>query len=205
MSLSFRNSRKHRINKRIARTRKIKTYSRIRISKQKGGVSRITELNFSYDNGKIQINNGQDLTNEWAIGNGKLKEPPNITIINSVNSVNSVSWEEKDKKYLITMTDPDAPNGQGQTGNNIWTHWVVTMQNGSIDKVIVPYQQPSPPRGIHRYEIKVYDVSMITHLPPTIKGNGNKERSTYYNNLLTFLQGKNEIGYIMYKINSNKE
>ena len=174
MSLALRNSRKHRIHKRISRTRKTTTYSRTRIMRQKGGASlnHNPEITVSYDNGNLQVVNGQDLTDEWANGNGKLKAPPNINIINSIGT-------EKGKTYLITMTDPDAPNGQGASGNQTWTHYVATMQNSTLKKILVPYQQPSPPHGIHRYEIKAYDASMINQLPPTIKGNGYNERRTY--------------------------
>ena len=194
MSLALRNSKKRRIHKRIFRTRKTitysRTYSRTRIMRQKGGasVNHNPEINVSYDNGKIQVVNGQDLTNEW--NNEQLKAQPDINIPNAISV----------KTYLITMTDPDAPNGQGASGNHIWTHYVITMKNGNIEKVIVPYQQPSPPHGIHRYEIKVYDASMITQLPPIIKGNGDNERSNYYTSHLEVLSNITPIGKVMYKV-----
>jgi len=30
---------------------------------------------------------------------------------------------------MVTMTDPDAPNGEGNLNNFVFTHWVYTQSN----------------------------------------------------------------------------
>jgi phosphatidylethanolamine-binding protein (PEBP) family uncharacterized protein len=76
------------------------------------------------------------------------------------------------------MTDPDAPNGEGQPGNHTWTHWVITMKNNNMEKVIVPYAPPSPPRGTHKYEFKIYDAMNISNLPTS------NNHDSYYQTVL---------------------
>ena len=83
----------------------------------------------------------------------------------------------KNKHYLITMTDPDAPYGVNTTmnttkNNHTYTHWVylqemrntkntntINTKNTKIE--LVPYAPPTPPFGIHRYQFKLYDISNL--------------------------------------------
>ena len=72
----------------------------------------------------------------------------------------------KEKTYLITMTDPDAPNG-------IWTHYVVLMNNNSVLEEVYPYQPPTPPpnSGVHHYIFNAYEINKDTNvMGPNVMG-----------------------------------
>ena len=127
--------------------------------------------------------------------------PPIISIKNA-----------KNKHYLITMTDPDAPYGVNTTmnttkNNHTYTHWVylqemrntkntntINTKNTKIE--LVPYAPPTPPFGIHRYQFKLYDISNLQQsILDTLKKNSmnnnlkNKiDRNTYYRNNLKKLK-----------------
>ena len=118
----------------------------------------------------------------------------------------------KNKHYLITMTDPDAPYGVNTTmnttkNNHTYTHWVylqemrntkntntINTKNTKIE--LVPYAPPTPPFGIHRYQFKLYDISNLQQsILDTLKKNSmnnnlkNKiDRNTYYKNNLKKLK-----------------
>jgi hypothetical protein len=73
---------------------------------------------------------------------------------------------------LLVMSDPDAPNGEGSTGNRTFIHMVEQFDgsggNNSISvkkRVIVPYMGPSPPRGVHRYIFDLYSINGEVKLP----------------------------------------
>lgn len=109
----------------------------------------VESLSISY-NGK-SIVNGSNITDNIDYDYSKA---PQITINNS----------DINKTYLITMTDPDAPNGlENKLGNFTYTHWVFTRKanDDKTYKEFVSYAPPSPPRGNHRYQFNLYDVSMI--------------------------------------------
>jgi phosphatidylethanolamine-binding protein (PEBP) family uncharacterized protein len=120
-----------------------------------GGSTRVG-LNISYNNGNIIINNGQtsnDFTEHY--NNQKLNLAPEINIINGLENT----------KYLVLLYDPDAPNGISGIGNHIYTHWIFT-QTGIDNKyrnVILPYKQPNPPHGKHRYIFKIYNALNISN------------------------------------------
>ena len=124
--------------------------------------------------------------------------PPIISIKNA-----------KNKHYLITMTDPDAPYGVNTTmnttkNNHTYTHWVYLQEmrntkntNTTNTKIeLVPYAPPTPPFGIHRYQFKLYDISNLQQsILDTLKKNSmnnnlkNKiDRNTYYRNNLKKLK-----------------
>jgi phosphatidylethanolamine-binding protein (PEBP) family uncharacterized protein len=69
------------------------------------------------------------------------------------------------KIYMITMTDPDAPNGEQEkdkTINRTYTHWVyIQTENKKI--IFVPYSPPTPPHGTHRYIFNLYDITNKTY------------------------------------------
>ena len=69
------------------------------------------------------------------------------------------------KIYMITMTDPDAPNGEQEkdkTINRTYTHWVyIQTENKKI--IFVPYSPPAPPHGTHRYRFNLYDITNKTY------------------------------------------
>ena len=165
--------------------------------------SKIEYLQVSYPD----VTNIPNVTTMYA-------QPPNITIQNA-----------KPKLYLITMTDPDAPNGMKLNTSNLiktknktninhtYTHWVYLqdMRKQNTTEILVPYAPPSPPFGIHRYQFRIYD---ITNLQQTILDtlkqkninniNNIPDRNTYYkNNLKKLIKYKiNKV--IQYKVDSNK-
>ena len=140
-----------------------------------------------------RIQNGGDresLTisyNENSIGNDTnitdfvdYRKAPKITINNS----------DMNKTYLITMTDPDAPNGEDRKSKNFtFTHWIFTMINGQINDIFVSYYPPSPPKGsgIHRYQFNLYDISTID--TDGLKVNNNN--ADYYKTTLQPFLDKN--------------
>ena len=73
------------------------------------------------------------------------------------NQKPNINYNPKsDITYLITMTDPDAPDSK--QGKHIWTHYVATLKANKIIKEFYPYQPPTPPpnTGVHRYIFKTY-------------------------------------------------
>ena len=205
-----------------------KNTNKIKLSntKTKKNNSQLEYLTLSYPDTLLQtIKNNQDITHINNVSTIYSK-PPKITIRNA-----------KSKLYLITMTDPDAPNGiqktmnkttqtnkinqsPNHTSNHTYTHWVYVQDmrkqnttNTSITQasntqasttIIVPYAPPTPPKGIHRYQFKMYD---ITNVPQPILDalkNPTLDRNTYYrNNLKNVLKYKLNILF-QYKVNSNK-
>lgn len=127
--------------------------------------------------------NGQSIVNDSNItGIIDYSKAPQITINNS----------DMNKIYLITMTDPDAPNGiENKRGNFTYTHWVFTQKgnNNKSYNEFVSYTPPSPPKGTHRYIFKLYDVSMIDTKELKVNNNNNAD---YYKTILQpFLNNKN--------------
>jgi phosphatidylethanolamine-binding protein (PEBP) family uncharacterized protein len=191
-------------------------------NKTKKNSSQLEYLQLSYLDTVLQnIKNNQDITNIPNITNVSTiySKPPKIKIQNA-----------KSKLYLISMTDPDAPNGIQQTNktmnkstqNHTYTHWVYlqdmrkqnTTNTSNIPpptQIIVPYAPPTPPKGIHRYQFKIYD---LTNLPQTIldtiknkinnKINTNPDRNTYYRNNLKKIVKYKLNTMFQYKVNSKK-
>ena len=197
----------------ITKSTSNKTYT---INKTKKVNSKLEYIKVSYPDTLLQnIKNNQDITNIPGINNVSniYSKPPKITIQNS-----------KPKLYLITMTDPDAPNGI-QTNmtnpakkNNTYTHWVYlqdmrkknnnTSNKSQTAQIILPYSPPTPPYGIHRYQFHIYD---ITNLPQTILdtlknkiNNNTPDRNIYYRNNLKKLIKYKINTLFQYKVNSNK-
>lgn len=72
------------------------------------------------------------------------------------------------RDYLLTMYDPDAPNGiENKMGNHIHTHWVAKIGSGvssgsgndNILQTFLEYAPPTPPNGTHRYIFTIYDIT----------------------------------------------
>ena len=127
-------------------------------------------LSISY-NGKFIVNDSN------ITGIIDYSKAPQITINNS----------DMNKTYLITMTDPDAPNGiENKIGNFTYTHWVFTQINGKINETFLSYSPPSPPKGTHRYIFKLYDVSNVKKNDLNILkvDNNNPNRQTYFKTTL---------------------
>jgi phosphatidylethanolamine-binding protein (PEBP) family uncharacterized protein len=161
------------------------------------------------------ISNDKDLTGQDALFNNE----PNVIITNA----------KPNKIYMVTMTDPDAPNGEGNSNNFVYTHWVyVTVQKqkeqkGQKDKIIfMPYAPPTPPSGTHRYQFNLYDITNKTVIKDSVKETTkltardlmvlrlnknettNPDRKKYSNNLASFLQMFNSKFIIQYKVSANK-
>jgi phosphatidylethanolamine-binding protein (PEBP) family uncharacterized protein len=146
--------------------------------------------------------------------------PPIISIKNA-----------KNKHYLITMTDPDAPYGMNTdtnttnttTKNHTYTHWVYLQDmrntinknttNTTNTKIeLVPYAPPTPPFGIHRYQFKLYDISNLQQsILDTLKKNSMNnnlkkklDRNTYYRNNLKNLKKYKLKTRFEYLVNSGK-
>nr|XP_030145639.3 phosphatidylethanolamine-binding protein 4 [Taeniopygia guttata] len=73
-------------------------------------------------------------------------------------------WAQKNKKYVLVMVDPDAPN-RAKPLHRFWRHWLVTdilgsdLRVGRIKgKVLTDYSRPRPSRysGYHRYQFRLY-------------------------------------------------
>ena len=157
------------------------------------------------------ISNNKDLTGQDAIFN----KEPNVAITNS----------KPNKIYMITMTDPDAPNGEGNSNNFVYTHWVYVIVNKKIDNqikqekiIFMPYSPPTPPSGTHRYQFNLYDISNKTVDAKTVKLEArdlmvlrlnddeklNPDRKKYSDNLESFLKLFKSKFTIQYKVTANK-
>ena len=128
---------------------------------------------------------------------------------------------------MITMTDPDAPNGDDkkyELTNKVYVHWVYIQEQEKKKKIVfVPYAPPSPPNGTHNYIFRLYDITdkLVSKdsVPTKISANDLTElklsrdelnksdfRITYNSKLLSFLnlQGCKKIGNdIKYRVTSN--
>ena len=168
--------------------------------------SQIEYLQVYYPDTLLQtITNNQDITNIPNISSIYQKQPK-VTIQNA-----------KEKLYLITMTDPDAPYGVKINKSNLnnptkknhtYTHWVYLqdMRKTNTSTSLVPYSPPTPPYGIHRYQFKLYDVTNVSQtILDTLKQNINSiDRNTYYrNNLKNLIKFKIK-SIFQYKVNSGK-
>ena len=158
------------------------------------------------------ISNNKDLTGQDALFNNE----PNVVITNA----------KPNKIYMVTMTDPDAPNGEGNPNNFVYTHWVyvtVQKQKEQKDKIIfMPYAPPTPPSGTHRYQFNLYDITNKTVIKDSVKETTkltardlmvlrlnknettNPDRKKYSNDLASFSQMFNSKFTIQYKVTANK-
>ena len=179
-------NQKHKSQKSIKRkfkkvSKNVHRKSKLQIGRSGGSSVSGESLTISY-NGK-SIVNGSNIT-----GIIDYNKAPTITINSAVDN----------KIYLITMTDPDAPNGiENKLGNFTFTHWVFTQINGKINETFLSYSPPSPPKGTHRYIFKLYDVSMID--TNKLKVNNNNNADYYKITLKPFLDKKNNIIKFLYK------
>ena len=156
------------------------------------------------------ITNNKDLTGQDEV----FKNKPNVAINNA----------KPNRIYMITMTDPDAPNGEEENDkskNYVYTHWVyIVVQSNKKNIVFMPYAPPTPPRGTHRYQFNLYDITnktndkdpanvttklnsrnlMVLRLDKDDKINPNRRK--YSDNLASFLQLMKPIFTIQYKVSA---
>ncbi|NXN81301.1 PEBP4 protein, partial [Bombycilla garrulus] len=73
-------------------------------------------------------------------------------------------WAKKNKKYVLVMVDPDAPN-RANPQHRFWRHWLGTDIPGSdlragkiTGKTLTSYSRPKPARysSYHRYQFRLY-------------------------------------------------
>nr|QLM02235.1 mother of FT and TFL1 [Bocconia frutescens] len=61
--------------------------------------------------------------------------------------------------YTLVMTDPDAPT-PSEPSMKEWLHWIVVDIPEGLDsskgREVVPYMEPRPPIGIHRYVFSLF-------------------------------------------------
>lgn len=165
------------------RSKKNKRKTRKSGNKKKGGANRI---NISY--GTTLIKADENLKGKAQLYNQK----PTINYN-----------PRPDITYLITMTDPDAPDGkQGNStqGKHTWTHYVATLKANKIIKEFYPYQPPTPPpnTGVHRYIFKayLYDATDESKLNNTATGNA------YYKQIEPVIKNKVLLDSFQYKVSS---
>lgn len=69
------------------------------------------------------------------------------------------------KKYVLVMVDPDAPNRSKPT-SAYWRHWLVVNIQGKalkkgkiLGKTLTDYHPPTPPQnyGFHRYQFMLFE------------------------------------------------
>jgi phosphatidylethanolamine-binding protein (PEBP) family uncharacterized protein len=118
---------------------------------QNGGEQLVIEVSYS---GYGVIKNEDNLTGKTNIYSHK----PNVNI--KMQNANS----NKNKTYLVIMTDPDAPNGHNNmysNKNNTYIHWIYlqSLPDSNVNTTLIEYTGPTPPRGTHRYIFSVYDVT----------------------------------------------
>jgi phosphatidylethanolamine-binding protein (PEBP) family uncharacterized protein len=163
INMQMKNYTKIKTNKTKKITNKITKKNTKRTNKYKSsnkiyyGGDMLKPIMVYYNN--IKINNGDDLTNLYK--SGQLNSKP--TVVLNLNYENG-----KNKKYLIILHDPDAPNGfngQQPNKNQEYIHWIFLQNNINnnnnkhITREILPYTPPSPPLGQHNYIFTVYDCS----------------------------------------------
>ncbi len=123
--------------------------------------------------------------------NTQLLQKPIVTI--NLNSQNLV--KQPNQEYVVIMTDPDAPNGENNSGNHVYTHWIFiyssneTKINNTARNTILEYVPPTPPYGKHRYQFNVYamDQNAITDIRNIVQ-NPMNNRSTYYKQIAKIIQ-----------------
>ena len=182
---------------------KLKRQSTNTNNKTKKNNLQLEYLEVSYPDTLLQnIKNNQDITSIPNVSN-IYQNAPKVIIQNA-----------KSKLYLITMTDPDAPYGMlnntkkntknniSSKKNHIYTHWIYlqdmrkkTKNTTNSTNTLVPYRPPSPPYGIHRYQIKLYEATNVSQtILDTLKTNINNINTTKLK----------PICQIQYRVNSGK-
>ncbi|KAH0877815.1 hypothetical protein HID58_065209 [Brassica napus] len=129
----------------------------------------IPTANMSVYVGPKHITNGCEIKPSVAVN------PPKVNI--SGNS---------DELYTLVMTDPDAPS-PSEPNMREWVHWYVRVTHSCINieivvdipggtnpskgKEILPYMEPKPPVGIHRYIFVLFrqisPVGLMVQQPPS--------------------------------------
>ena len=159
-------NKRNRKTKRLRRIKRKKT-KKHRKTKQKGG-----DLHSIFRVGKALIENLEPI----KITYGTTVLQPNQDLTGKELLYNKIPMirfnPHKEKTYLITMTDKDAPNGPNGVGSKtkqIWTHYVIFMNNNSVLEEVYPYHPPTPPpnSGVHHYIFNAYEIDKDTNIMGT--------------------------------------
>ncbi|GAA0160489.1 protease inhibitor [Lithospermum erythrorhizon] len=112
--------------------------------------------------GNKHVTNGCTIKPSLAI------DPPLVTISGYANQL-----------YTMVMTDPDAPSPSDPSLKE-WIHWLVTdipgCGNINKGKELLAYSGPSPPIGIHRYIMVLFQQecgSLGLLEPPVVRSHFN--------------------------------
>jgi hypothetical protein len=125
--------------------------------------------------------NGNNIVNGQMLSKSTVAAVPKIIINDPTPIPNS--------QYLIVMTDPDAPMGT-------FTHMVAVYTNTNTNKgniqYHVPYYEPTPPSGIHRYQFRLFNFTgkSMSSLPRFT------DRVDYSNIILNYTRQLKQLGGI---------
>ena len=96
--------------------------------------------------------------------------------------VNDLDLERRFRKInncnLFIMFDPNAPNGEGNSGNEVYIHYLKIINNNK-NVIYYSYKPPTPPKGTHNYyalSIKL-DNNKILDLVNLLQRNNIKTKS----------------------------
>jgi hypothetical protein len=130
---------------------------------------------------------GNNVVNGQMLSKSTVAAVPKIRIIDPNQKFNS--------QYLIVMTDPDAPMGT-------FTHMVAVYTNTNTNtntnttkgniQYHVPYYEPTPPSGIHRYQFRLFDFTgkSMSSLPRF------SDHVDYSNTILNYTRQLKQLGEI---------
>lgn len=108
--------------------------------------------------------------------------------------VNNQDLERRFRKInncnLFIMFDPDAPNGEGNSGNEVYIHYLKIINNNK-NVIYYSYKPPTPPKGTHNYyalSIKL-DNNKILNLINLLQSNNIKTKSNKNDRTHQLFQG----------------
>jgi len=189
---------KYKIARSIPKSKSRSRYKKTKKTKQHGSGSsnNQTDQIFSITYGSMRINPLQEFTT-----NTQLLQKPIVTI--NLNSQNLV--KQPNQEYVVIMTDPDAPNGEHNTDNHVYTHWIFIYP--TIESIL-EYVPPNPPYGKHRYQFNVYamDKTQIQEIKNIVKTPENT-RSNYYTQMDNVIKNSQKINKssFTYKVIATKK
>lgn len=171
-------TRKHSIKsdtvkRRIRNSYRMKLANNTTTTNPSGGATPMLNMVITYS--------GNNVVNGQMLSKSTVATVPKIRITDPNQKSNS--------QYLIVMTDPDSPMGT-------FTHMVAVYTNTNTNKgniqYHVPYYEPTPPSGIHRYQFRLFDFTgkLMSSLPRFT------DHVDYSNIILDYTKGLKELGGI---------
>lgn len=185
-------------SKRIKRIKR-KSTKKHRKTRQRGG-----DLSVAYRLSKVLLEHLEPI----KITYGKTFLQPNQDLTGKELLYNKKPTIEfnphKEKTYLITMTDPDAPNGVGQA-KQTWTHYVIRMNNNNVVEEIYPYHPPTPPpnSGVHHYIFNAYEYKNEKISNPKLLSANLMDGNVYYKQILEpIIKNKDVMARFQFTVNA---